>query len=233
MAKHTTPGTVVPFIRLGRRGSVLASAFLGFLLAMTAPASAQDSGAVQRITGSLSPDEALYFQINGLRQGQTLYVHADNTSGNLDPFLALVAGDTDVALLRQQFAQNVEALLAAGVGPIVAANETAAGLSLAWNDDLENDHAAGFSFEVPADGDYLLLLRSTLARSTFGGYNLLVGLDAPDVLTGKATPTAATLAVKDEESSTQTSAPRRSDDFIPRPRNPGLSSPGQAHRRNL
>lgn len=208
MTRHSaaTPAHCAPTMLHGHLwGFLVPWALLILLLGMAAgPANAQDSGPIQRLTGVLSPDEALYFQINGLREGQTLYAFADNTAGNLDPFLALLPGDTDVDLLRQQFTEGVAARLAAGKGPIVAANETAEALSLVWNDDFDSSHAAGFAFVVPASGDYLLLLRSSLARSTFGGYNLLVGLDAPDVLTGRATPTSATVAIKDEERSTHT-----------------------------
>jgi hypothetical protein len=167
-------------------------------------AHAQDAGAIQELTGILRPDEGIYFRVNGLQRGQTLYVHAVNTSGNLDPFLAVLAGETDVDLLRKQFAESVAALLVAGNGPIVAADLTAEALSLAWNDDLDVSHAAGLAFQAPADGDYLLLLRSSLVRPTFGGYRLLVGLDAPQVLTGNAAPTGDTVVVMDAERSTHT-----------------------------
>lgn len=185
-------------------GAVVLSLCLLIAGQVVTPAHAQDAGAVQELTGILRPDEGIYYQVNGLQQGQTLYVYADNTSGNLDPFLAVLAGETDVDLLRKEFAESVAALLAAGNGPIVAADTTAEALSLAWNDDLDVSHAAGLAFQVPADGDYLLLLRSSLARPTFGGYRLLIGLDAPQVLTGKATSTGDTLAVIDAERSTHT-----------------------------
>ncbi len=233
MTRHlaASPARGEPTTLHGHRwGAFLPWALLILLLGMaTGPANAQDPGPIQRITGVLSPDEALYFQINGVREGQTLYAFADNTSGNLDAFLALLPGDTDVDLLRQQFAEGVAARLAAGEGPIVAAEETAEALSLIWNDDLDDTHAAGFAFEVPADGDYLLLLRSSLARSTFGAYTLLVGLDAPEVLSGQATSRGATLAVKDEERSTHTrglqevtgalTPPQVSTDFVLTPAN--------------
>lgn len=185
-------------------GAVLLSLCLLIAAQVATPAHAQDAGAIQVLTGILRPDEGIYYQVNGLQQGQTLYVHADNTSGNLDPFLAVFAGETDVDQLRKQFAESVAALMAAGNGPIVAANATAEALSLAWNDDLDASHAAGLAFQAPADGDYLLLLRSSLARPTFGGYRLLVGRDAPEVLTGNATPTGDTLVVMDAERSTHT-----------------------------
>ncbi len=142
-------------------GIVVLSLCLLIAAQVVTPAQAQDAGDIQKLSGILRPDEGIYYQVNGLQRGQTLYVYADNTSGNLDPFLAVLAGETDVDLLRKQFAESVAALLAAGDGPIVAADTTAEALSLAWNDDLDVSHAAGLAFQAPADGDYLLLLRSS------------------------------------------------------------------------
>jgi hypothetical protein len=61
--------------------------------------------------------------------------------------------------------------------------------SLVWDDDSGEGYAAAFEYEIPNDGDYVLLVSgalSTLGRDTYGDYHLLAGLDAPQVLNGTA-----------------------------------------------
>jgi hypothetical protein len=72
---------------------------------------------------------------------------------------------------------------------------------LIWDDDSGGGLAAAFQFRVPRDGDYRLAVTGSLsyqAKDTFGRYRLLLGLDAPEVLTGEAEPTGDVIAVPDE-----------------------------------
>jgi hypothetical protein len=73
--------------------------------------------------------------------------------------------------------------------------------TLAGNDDTGGGYAAAITFKVPADGDYRLILTSTLARPTFGSYRLLIGTNAPQVVTGMAQPTGAVIASQVKEES--------------------------------
>jgi len=73
--------------------------------------------------------------------------------------------------------------------------------SLAWDDDSGPGYSAALQFTAPEDGDYFLLVSSSLSatgRTTAGDYRLLLGLDAPQVLDGTAEPTGAVIAVQDQ-----------------------------------
>ena len=68
---------------------------------------------------------------------------------------------------------------------------------LAWDDDSGAGYAASLAFDVPAEGDYVLIAGSSLSalgRSTFGDYELLVGLDSPASRDGAADPSDAPIA---------------------------------------
>ncbi|HTP00813.1 MAG TPA: hypothetical protein VMJ64_05515, partial [Anaerolineales bacterium] len=72
---------------------------------------------------------------------------------------------------------------------------------LAWDDDSGPGHNAALQFAVPQDGDYYLIAAGALAPAglrTTGGYRLTLGIDAPEVLEGKAVPNGAVIAVQDE-----------------------------------
>jgi hypothetical protein len=57
--------------------------------------------------------------------------------------------------------------------------------ALAWNDDYQGKYQAALEMEVPADGDYWLAVGSSLVRSSTGSYRLTVGIDTPQVLSGR------------------------------------------------
>ena len=71
---------------------------------------------------------------------------------------------------------------------------------VAWDDDSGEGYDAAFEFVVPKDGDYQLLAIGTPAakEKLSGSYRLLVGLNAPKVLTGNAQPTGDKIAFLDE-----------------------------------
>jgi hypothetical protein len=67
---------------------------------------------------------------------------------------------------------------------------------LAWDDDSGAGYAAALAFDVPA-GRLCAACRqfaSTLGRSTFGDYELLIGLDSPASQDGAAQPSDAPIA---------------------------------------
>ena len=168
------------------------------------PGAAPVQPAVQEIAGFLQTDEAKVYRLADIRAGQTIAVYLENQGGNLDPFLALFPGDADMQAVATQFQQGVQAALDAGAGPVVAVMQVADQVALAWNDDTPPAHTAALSFTAPADGDYLLLVRSALVETSFGKFRLLLGLDAPDVLTGAAQPTGAVIGEID-----RTATPRQ------------------------
>jgi len=61
--------------------------------------------------------------------------------------------------------------------------------------------AAAFQFRIPADGDYKLAITNAPSAQTFGDFELLLGLNAPEVLTGQAEPTGDTIAVLNQAES--------------------------------
>ena len=198
-SKPTAParwrGRIIPLILM---------ALVLSLLGIPGAAHAQEDGQVQLLTGDIRASEFFWYLLPDLQSGQTLYVHMQGTSGNLDPIIGLVDAGQDPETLEQTFTAAVQQALVAGDDPVLAAQEAADSLFLIWDDDSGQGLSAAFSFPVPADGDYRLVVSnalSALGQATFGDYDLLVGLDAPGVLTGEATPTGDTIAVLDREAS--------------------------------
>jgi hypothetical protein len=147
---------------------------------------AQNEGAVHEITGHIDLEESDAYRVPNLRRGETLYVFIDGVTGNLDPLAVLMNLDMDPDAVRQlslgQAAQQMEP----GKNPLDAVEEILNNNSLAWNDDFDGKYNAAFQYKIPADGSYRLLVRSTASRETRGKYRLLIGVNTPDVLSGKA-----------------------------------------------
>lgn len=66
---------------------------------------------------------------------------------------------------------------------------------LAEDDDSGGNLNSALAFEIPADGDYSVAVTDCCNQTATGSFRLLVGLNAPDVLTGNATSTGHTIAV--------------------------------------
>jgi hypothetical protein len=164
-----------------------------------APALAQDDGSVQKLTGATKRDEGRFYLLPGLKRGDTLYVYATGTSGNLDAFLALLDGQVDAAAASAEFLAQVDRAVAEGRDPLQELPDILAGLALAWDDDSGAGYDAAFEYVVPADGDYRLLVTSSPAQDTFGEYSVLIGINAPLALTGEAPSTGAEIAILDQE----------------------------------
>jgi len=171
------------------------------LLAPLAGAQAQDQPAVQEVYGSLAPGQSDVFRITGLVKGQTLYGFMENTSGNLDPILSVLPADENFAATLKSFQTAVAELAASSTQPLLDLPALRDHYSLAWDDDSGPGSSAALQFTAPEDGDYFLLVSSSLSaagRSTSGDYRLLLGLDAPRLLDGTAEPTGAVIAVQDQ-----------------------------------
>ena len=176
---------------------------LGLSLAtVVGSASAQENGAVQQSTGRIEPGEVVLYQLLDLQQGQQLYLYAEAASGNLDPIVGIAESGADPQELELAYEVAVDQAVAAGEDPLEAVEAVFDEFLLAWDDDGGGGLTAALEFGVPADGDYRLLVggaSSRLGGQTFGDYRLLLGLDAPLVLEGDATPTGETIAVVDVE----------------------------------
>ncbi len=157
---------------------------------------AQDNPAqVQEINGKYDlGDGGIIYELPDLKKGQVLSVYAEGTSGNFDPFIGLLDAQSDITQVSDAFTAEVEAAIQQNRDPLLVVPEFADQAFLAWNDDIVASLAASFSFTIPQDGDYQLIITSTPLSETFGAYRLLIGLDAPEVASGSAAPTGDTIA---------------------------------------
>ncbi len=112
---------------------------------------------VQELTGSLTPDKtSTFITLNRFVEGDTLYVFLEATSGDLIPTIQL-----------ENFARK----------PIRSGNLGG------------EDTVASLQYTFPVEGqNYRLEIASTSEgeQATSGDYRLLVGVNEPEVLTGKA-----------------------------------------------
>jgi hypothetical protein len=170
------------------------------LSATLLPAYAQEGsqGQVQALTGRAAPGAGSFYFLPDLKRGQTLYVYAQGISGNLDPLLLLADDTLDRFTVGEDFRTDVERAIAAGRDPLEVVPEFADQYFLAWDDDSGLGYAAALEYAIPADGDYKLAVITTPAKDTTGQFRLLVGLDAPAVLSGSAEATGDVIAVIDE-----------------------------------
>jgi len=157
-------------------------------------APAHTAARVQELSGYLDTQDALIYELSGLRKGETLYVYAEGTSGNLDPSVGVLKPTVDVATAREQFRTGRDKILADQPESPQAFAPLFGKYFLSWDDDSGAGYAARLKLVIPADGDYRLVLGSSPLRPSFGGYRLLLGLDAPQVLGDVATSTGDTLA---------------------------------------
>lgn len=167
---------------------ILVSA-LGCFSAAPIHAQADDAKPVwiQKFDGSLDYDQSDTYLIPNLSAGDTLYIYAAGTSGDLDTFVGVGRGDvTDTIGTEISDAVRIPVSTPNRQDAITNALQR---LLLANDDDGGKGYDSALSFVVPAEGSYTLLIRSSYARRTFGGYRLLVGINSPAILTGHAEPT--------------------------------------------
>jgi hypothetical protein len=115
-------------------GLMLIGALVSLLASIT-PAHAQGPTAVQTLTGETGPGAGVVYNLPNLERGQTLFVYAHGTSGNLDPLALLSEGDADQAAIRANFVAEVQQAVAAGRDPLEVIPEFADKAFLAWDDD--------------------------------------------------------------------------------------------------
>ena len=141
---------------------------------------------IQVLDGRMSTVGLQVYRITDLKKGEKLYVHAKATSGHLDPLVALLKPDVNLEELARKPLQELITTLSRDHDPIEVTRQILDRFALAGNDDYEGHYYAAFSVEIPADGEYRLVLGSSLVRASAGTYRLLVGVDAPDVLSGRS-----------------------------------------------
>jgi hypothetical protein len=156
---------------------------------------------VQILEGTITPGSIDSYNITNLTTENTLYVYLNGTSGDLDPFVALTTSNASLVNIVETFERNIQDAIDRGQDYNSAITETANELFIAWDDDSGWGYAAAFSWNVSEDGDYKLLVVGVPIRKTFGQYSLEVGLNSPDVMEGKGTPTGDVLAVLNPEES--------------------------------
>ncbi len=171
------------------------------LAAGVVPGHAQEWISVQVLTQRIEAGDIHYYQLPDLNAGETLSVYVVGTSGNFDPFTALVDGGVEPSELEESFFAEVEQAVANGEDPFVALPQITRSIFVAWDDDSGGGYDAVFSKIILKDGDYQLLISSSPGRKTFGDYKLLIGINAPEVLTGDALPTDDGIAILDKAAS--------------------------------
>jgi hypothetical protein len=119
-------------------------------------------------------------------------------SGNLDPLCAVADSKLDPQSF-EALSENV--LQKSQENHFQAFRDLLDSSYLAWDDDGGQGSDAALKLKIPADGDYRLMvtgfhqhLGDQGSGLTFGQYRLLIGLNAPQVLTGKASPTGRVIA---------------------------------------
>jgi hypothetical protein len=167
-----------------------------------------ESNAVQVLTGYLDPGEREVYHLANLRRGDTLYIYMQQISGNLDPLFAVADGKFKMKMFDDKLAAKIKE---APQSPYSVFHDFLGTFYLAWDDDCGNGSDAALKFSIPADGDYKVVVagsRQPVGRKvmglTFGGYRLLIGVNAPQVLTGQAVSTGAIIATLEEAHSAHT-----------------------------
>lgn len=179
---------------------VIAALFLGIVLLFILPrARAQNDAQVQELTSFLERGRGIVYDLPTVLPGDVVTVYVQGVSGNLDPFVALADTPLDATLLVADYEATLATAVAAGEDPITTGATFADEIFVAWDDDSGEAYDATLSYEIPAAGDYQLIIVSTLARSTSGGFRAQVGINAPDVSSGTAQPNADDIAVLNME----------------------------------
>jgi hypothetical protein len=152
---------------------------------------------VQELSAIIEPSTIAVYRLLDLKEGQDLYVHMENATGNLDPFILLFPEGTKPEDIMEKFTNRIAQVISEGGDPLETMPAVYDEISLVWNDDFGTSLTAAFEFTIPSDGTYLLAATSAPFTESFGSFRLLVGLNEPRVLEGVARPTGENFAVLD------------------------------------
>ena len=185
------------------RWGIVTLTLISILMAIAGTALAQDEEerAVQTLTGYFGNRRSSIYTLPNLKQGDKLYIYMQRTSGNLDAYVALADAEMGLSNLFDVIVPQLKREIAAGRDPLVVIKEISDEFFLKWDDDSGAGYDAALEYIVPADGSYQLLAGGTPTKDTFGDFRLLVGVNAPEVLTGKVSPTGDTIAVLNRSAS--------------------------------
>ncbi|UCF28826.1 MAG: hypothetical protein JSW42_03850, partial [Chloroflexota bacterium] len=181
-------------------GLLLTIFVFGILAFSASPASAQQGGKVQELTGMIEPGEIIIYDLPSLRKGQHLHFHASTISGNLDPIIFITDTAFDPNMLEADVESAMDRAAQEDLDPLEVLDEVRDQHALAWDDDSGGGLSAALTFIVPEDGDYRLVIGGVLSISgihTFGEYRILAGLNSPEILEGEAETTGDTIAILD------------------------------------
>jgi hypothetical protein len=163
---------------------------------------ANSDGRIEVLTGYIPPEGGNFYDLPDLATGDMLYVYVEQISGNLDPYAALMKPGVARQSLRSLFEADVEEAIAQGRDPFLVIPEFSDRYFLAWDDDSGEGYASSFEYAIPGDGTYILLVTNSPAEmERFGDYRLLIGINAPEVLSGEGQPTGDSIAILDRERS--------------------------------
>ena len=156
---------------------------------------AQSTGSIQELNGYLDVGDAKVYTLPNLKSGDTVYAYIEGISGNLDPTFGLAKQRSDwLTILGEDLTQKIDKAVADNQDPLVMITELADDLFLVWDDDSGEGYDAVLEFQVPESGNYQLVIYNSPGTEKFGEYRLLLGINEPKVLTGKALPTGAQIA---------------------------------------
>lgn len=141
---------------------------------------------IQLLDGRISSVSGLqFYRVSGVKQGETIYVEARTTSGHLDPVVFLLKPDIDPAELARKPLAELVRNLSSKHDPIEVTRQLFDRYALAGNDDADGHYYARIAQTIPDDGDYWLVVGSSLVRPSSGAYRLVVGIDDPDAWSEK------------------------------------------------
>ena len=173
--------------------------------------SAETSPRIQLLDGFLGDEQGIVYTLADLKKGDTVYANMKGISGNLDPMLGMFRKDSDPDF---QYDDVSEFIANSDVNLVDAFSQFASDKFIVWDDDGGQGYAARLKFSVPADGDYRILAGSMITYLSFGSltptfttgtYRLSLGLNTPDVETGKGEPTGELIAIVEKRTTKSSS----------------------------
>jgi hypothetical protein len=173
--------------------------------------SAETNPRIQLLDGFLGDERGLVYTLADLKKGDTVYANMKGISGNLDPMLGVFKKESDPDFQYD----DVSAFIAnSDVNLVDAFSQFASDKFIVWDDDGGQGYDARLKFSVPADGDYRILAGSMITYLSFGSltptfttgtYRLSLGLNTPDVETGKGEPTGELIAIVEKRTTKSSS----------------------------